>query len=118
VKVLSVAHAFPFVPEPVGIGIHFDSLAQERTRASNSVSAAITALSERAPHLSTTSEVVEGAPTKGIIDVAKRWKADLIVLGSSGHGAAASFLLGAVTLNVVLYAPCSVEVARTPKYDS
>jgi nucleotide-binding universal stress UspA family protein len=118
VKVLSVAHPFPFVPEPVGMGIHFDSLAQERKRATGFVSAAVSKLGEDAPHLRTTSEVAEGSPAKGIIDVAARWRADLIMLGSKGRGAVASFLMGSVSFNVVLHAPCSVEVARVPDYDS
>ena len=82
------------------------------------MSAAVSELGEYAPHLTTTSEVAEGGPAKGIIDAAQRWKADLIVIGSKGHGAVASFLLGSVTLNVVLHAPCSVQVARTTNYNA
>jgi nucleotide-binding universal stress UspA family protein len=118
VKVLSVAHPFPFVPEPVGIGIHFESLAQERKHASKAVSAAVQEIAERAPQLSTASEVLEGAPAKGIVEEAKRWRANLIVLGSKGRGAVASFLLGSVSLKVVLHAPCSVHVVRTTERES
>jgi len=47
-----------------------------------------------------------------LIDLAAEWKADLIVLGSHGHGAIRRFLLGSVAEFVARNASCSVEIVR------
>ena len=47
-----------------------------------------------------------------IVDEAKEWGADLIVLGSHGHTGLKRLLLGSVAQAVVAHAPCSVEVIR------
>lgn len=62
--------------------------------------------------LKVTSEIVEGAPNNAILDVAERWGADLIVVGSRGLGALRRFLLGSVSHSVALHAKCSVEIVR------
>ena len=41
--------------------------------------------------------------------------ADLIVVGSRGHGPAASAILGSVSAHLVDHAPCPVLVARSPR---
>ena len=43
---------------------------------------------------------------------AKKWGADLIVLGSHGYRGLQRFLLGSVSHAVVAHAPCSVEIVR------
>ncbi|HXW57833.1 MAG TPA: universal stress protein [Candidatus Cybelea sp.] len=53
----------------------------------------------------------KGDVRDSIIDTAKEWGADLILLGSGAH----RFLLGGVAESIVRYAPCSVEIVRTPK---
>ncbi|WP_018131600.1 universal stress protein [Effusibacillus pohliae] len=55
---------------------------------------------------------VTGNPANEICEVAKDGAFDLIVLGSSGHGAVASVLLGSVSAKVLHRAPCSVLVVR------
>lgn len=55
-----------------------------------------------------------GRPGSSIVDEALEWKAHLVVLGSRGHGAIASMLLGSVSAEVVDHAPCPVIVARRP----
>jgi nucleotide-binding universal stress UspA family protein len=114
VRVLSVAHALRLVPEPTltGVGLHYYSLEQEQKHASHAVSAAVHKLGAGAPQLCVTSVVIEGSPCTRIVEEAERWGADLIVLGSHGHGAAMRMLLGSVSHRVILHAPCSVEVVR------
>jgi nucleotide-binding universal stress UspA family protein len=51
-------------------------------------------------------------PRHGIVDQAKIWKADLVMLGSHGRRGLNRFLLGSVAEAVVRHAPCSVEVVR------
>jgi len=47
-----------------------------------------------------------------LIDLAAEWNADVIVLGSHGHGAIRRFLLGSVAEFVARNASCSVEIVR------
>jgi nucleotide-binding universal stress UspA family protein len=116
VRVLSVVHPFPFpfVPDPafVGVAAYYDSLDQERKRASSDVDKAAEKIRARAPDLKVAVEALEGSPKKVIIEEAERWGADLIVLGSHGYGPAKRFVLGSVAQAVVLHAHCSVEVVR------
>jgi nucleotide-binding universal stress UspA family protein len=56
----------------------------------------------------------EGDPKSEIIDVAKKWHADLIVLGSHGHKGLERFLMGSVADSVARHADCSVEIVRLP----
>jgi nucleotide-binding universal stress UspA family protein len=54
-----------------------------------------------------------GHPRSDISCFAKEWGADLILVGSHGHGAVGRFLLGSVAQGVLRTAPCSVEIVRT-----
>ena len=57
--------------------------------------------------------VRSGDARSTIIDEAKEWGADLIVVGSHGYTGIKRLLLGSVAQSVVSHAPCSVEVVRT-----
>jgi len=59
------------------------------------------------------TELVEGDPKSQILDAAKEWHADMIVLGSHGRSGISRFLLGSVSQDVVRHAHCSVEIIRT-----
>jgi nucleotide-binding universal stress UspA family protein len=54
--------------------------------------------------------VVSGPPAAALIDAAR--DAEVLVVGSRGHGAFASMLLGSVSLHCVTHAPCPVVVVR------
>lgn len=56
--------------------------------------------------------VRRGEPRSVIVDVAKEWRADLIVVGSHGRTGPRRLLLGSVAEYVVRHASCSVEVSR------
>ena len=62
----------------------------------------------------TQTAVEEGDPNSRIIDQAKKWKADLIVMGSHGRKGLNRFLMGSVAQTVSRHAPCSVEIVRVP----
>jgi len=55
-------------------------------------------------------EVIEGHPAETLLDVAK--DADLLVVGSRGHGGFAGLLLGSVSQACVHHARCPVVVIR------
>lgn len=54
--------------------------------------------------------VIQGPTVDRIIDEAKRLAADLIVVGSHGHGALLHLLLGSVSEGVIKHADCPVLV--------
>jgi nucleotide-binding universal stress UspA family protein len=66
----------------------------------------------RGAQLNASTELVEGDPKSQIIDIAERWHADMIVLGSHGRTGLARFLMGSVSQAVVRHAHCSVEIVR------
>lgn len=53
-----------------------------------------------------------------ILSIARKWQADLIMVGSTGRSAVDRFLLGSVSKRVVRHAPCSVWIARHAPQDS
>ena len=61
-----------------------------------------------------TYALADGSPKLMIVDEAKKWGADLIVLGSHGRTGLDRFLLGSVSEAVVRHAACSVEIVRPP----
>jgi nucleotide-binding universal stress UspA family protein len=60
----------------------------------------------------TQTAVEEGDPKSKILDQAKKWKADLIVMGSHGRKGLNRFLVGSVAQTVSRHAACSVEIVR------
>ncbi len=58
------------------------------------------------------AEVLRGRPATAIVDEARSFGADLIVLGARGRGTIESMLLGSVSAEVVDHAPVPVLVAR------
>jgi nucleotide-binding universal stress UspA family protein len=59
-----------------------------------------------------TREILLGFPGREIAEYARRWNADLVMVGSYGDSAIARFLLGSVAQGVLRSAPCSVEIVR------
>ncbi|PYS89827.1 MAG: universal stress protein [Acidobacteria bacterium] len=66
----------------------------------------------RASGLTAETTVRYGDARSVIVDEAKEWDADLIVVGSHGYTGLKRWLLGSVAQSVVSHAPCSVEVVR------
>ena len=62
--------------------------------------------------LSITTAVVNGLPKSAILEKAEAFDADLIVVGSQGHGAFSRFLLGSVSQSLATHADCSVMIVR------
>lgn len=66
-------------------------------------------LADKAEHL-----LLEGHPSRVILDTAKEHDVDLIVLGARGHSLIARVLLGSTSDYVANHAACSVLVVRPP----
>jgi nucleotide-binding universal stress UspA family protein len=66
----------------------------------------------QAPGVSLSVERRTTGVTEGILELAREWDADLIVMGSSGLSGAARLLLGSVADKVSRHAPCPVLVTR------
>lgn len=65
------------------------------------------------PDLTLEGFLVRGRPASAIVDAAGAMEADLVVLGSRGHGTIATMVLGSTASEVVDHAPCPVLVARS-----
>ncbi len=63
-------------------------------------------------HALINADVLVGLPTTIIVEQARKWPADLIIIGSHGRSGFKQFLLGSVSREVVAKAPCSVLVVR------
>lgn len=61
------------------------------------------------------AELMKGEVKKTILTEARRWPADLIVVGSQGRRGLALCALGSISLGVLEGAPCSVLVVRPAK---
>jgi nucleotide-binding universal stress UspA family protein len=55
---------------------------------------------------------INGRPATELIDKAREWSADLIVVGSQGRSGVGRFILGSVSLEVALESPVSVRIGR------
>jgi nucleotide-binding universal stress UspA family protein len=65
--------------------------------------------------LNVTQHETEVDPRRAILDEAKDWCADLIILGTHGRHGFDRFQLGSVSETVAIHADCSVEVIRRSK---
>lgn len=64
--------------------------------------------------LNISQALMRGRPASKLVEAAEDLNADLIIVGSRGHGTIASMVLGSVSAEVSDHAPCPVLVARTP----
>lgn len=66
----------------------------------------------RAAGFQVDSTVRPGPVRSLVVEVARKWHADLIVVGSHGRKGLERILLGSVSDYVAHHAPCSVEIVR------
>jgi nucleotide-binding universal stress UspA family protein len=115
VRVLHVIEPLPVYPEGQAWGYGAKSIpvsAEERKEAEELVTRSAQTL--RDAGFTVMTAVEQGSPKVVIIDSAKEWPADLIVLGSHGRKGLDRFLMGTVSEAVARHAPCSVEIVRIP----
>src|SRR5262245_42467668 len=103
-------------PPPVGglmvpAAADLGELRQQNIKNAEKLTAEAAALLQ-ASDLSVAEKVRVGDASKTIVDEAKEWPADLIVMGTHGYTGFKKLVLGSVAQSVVSHAPCSVEVVR------
>ncbi len=116
VRVLSVVEPYPAIAVEPSYGgrDRLESLDREmKRRATNLTKKTIDRLKSK--DLKVEALVRTGNPSSEIVDEAREWSADLIVVGSHGYTGIKRLFLGSVALSVVGHAPCSVEVVRKSK---
>ncbi len=104
-------------PNPLAMGGTSSNYFQEaisnaQKSAEDIVSSASKLLKDINSTISVTTSVVSGLPKIAILEKAETFGADLIVVGSQGHGAFSHFLLGSVSQSIASHANCSVMIAR------
>jgi nucleotide-binding universal stress UspA family protein len=102
-----IAWEFPVnygYPVPVAPGVDFGELAREV------VSLAVADVSGMDEQVTITPKVVEGNAARVLLDASAG--ADLLVVGSRGHGGFVEALLGSVGQHCVHHATCPVVVIR------
>lgn len=107
--------ALPIAAEPFALSAEYyqkmDEAVHDQAQAFISEAAAEIRTHFSRRKLKLTTEILRGSPDQQIIERAKEWGADLIVVGSHGRGFWGR-LLGSVSDGVVHHASCSVLVVR------
>jgi nucleotide-binding universal stress UspA family protein len=67
--------------------------------------------------LNLSTEVLFGSPESRIVEAAREFRADLVVVGSHGYSTWERLLLGSVSDAVVHHVPCSVLVVRVGEHN-
>jgi nucleotide-binding universal stress UspA family protein len=68
-------------------------------------------IAERFPHTETHTSIADHVG-EAIVRKAENDKADLVIVGDTGHGMLSDFLLGSTSKYVLRHAPCSVLISR------
>jgi nucleotide-binding universal stress UspA family protein len=113
IEVVSVAHTrVPRILEPTWflMAFHEEALEQARHEAAACLEHARARLAATVPEAHLTATLLEGTPSKEIVGDARRWHADLIVVGSHGRSLPGRLLHGSVSTAVARQAPCQVDV--------
>lgn len=118
IKIISAYQSIaPMAIEPsVVLTDYYMHIANDlRKRAENAVADAekIIASKLKSEYPLVEKEIIPGIPKQIIVDEAKQFDADLVVVGSHGYGFIDRLILGSVSNYVLHNAPCSVLVVRT-----
>jgi universal stress protein A len=112
---LSIIHVLPTLPMVgdayMAASAYEEMLLAHRRQAETSMSRLLKRA--RAAGARATGHVLDfGAVSETIVRFARRQRADLIVMGTHGHGALAKVLLGSVAERVISRAPCPVMTLK------
>jgi nucleotide-binding universal stress UspA family protein len=106
-----MAWEIPMVFQSYGMApVYVEEEGSFEENAKKTIEAVISEETESADSQRVMSRVIKGHPAQVLLDVATG--ADLLVVGSRGHGGFAEALLGSVSQNCVHHAPCPVLIMR------
>ena len=105
VKIVSVVDPIIYSLEEIGL-----SRAKRTERAHRAIGKATTVLKESSLKLS--GEVIAGTTVRQIVERAKSWNADLIVVGTNQRRGLKRLLLGSTSTSVANNAHCSVRIIQ------
>ncbi len=86
--------------------IEFEKYCRER------INDKVTTLKTALPDHQISGDVLLGPTAECIIDDAKKWNTDLLVVGSHGRTGLNRFFLGSVAERVASHSPCSIEIVK------
>ncbi|UKA67146.1 universal stress protein [Arthrobacter sp. FW306-05-C] len=101
------AWSFPYVSDAMGTAWDYEIFEKD---AQAILEAELERVKDRG--VSVTGKIVEGNPASALIDASR--DADLVALGSRGHGGFTGMLLGSVSHQTIHHAHCPVLVIREP----
>lgn len=120
IKIVSaIEPLMPVAMEPYGVSsgyylqVETDLRKQSQTALDETEKIVRDRLNEQDIDLET--EILSGYPKYVIVDEAKKWNADLIVVGSHGYNFLERTLLGSVSSYVIHHSDCSVLIVRTDR---
>ena len=124
IAVVSVVEPFtPAGPEAFGVAVEYyveaEKAAHENAEASVKEAEEEIREAVGGSNLEVQTKVIKNRfPKNAIVEEARDWGADMIVVGSHGYGFWDRMLLGSVSNAVVHHAPCSVLVVRSEPDES
>lgn len=86
----------------------------EHSAAEKILSDAAEKLRKKFPTATVLAEILEGYPKDRIVQFAREWSADMLILGSHGRSGFVHFMLGSVSKAATAHAPCSVLIVKVP----
>ena len=116
----AVESAMPHLPDMMGVGA--EAAQAEHGRAVENGEKLLGEMSSTlgsslGDEATITTAVITGAygqkPEQVIVEEARRYGADLVIVGSRGLSTWKRLFVGSVSMGVVQHAPCSVEVVRS-----
>lgn len=123
--VLSIADILPGVLGEDLVHSYPDALKQARFHAKQLLAEAQETSKEGAQRLrglfpgwQISADAAADSPYWGLVKRAEKLQCDLLVVGSQGRSALGRLILGSVSQNAVLYAPCAIRVARRREGDA
>jgi nucleotide-binding universal stress UspA family protein len=126
IRVLTVAPVTLGTPVPgppvAGVPLSHEPLVSTGLETQQVLVDAAGAVAERAAErlhsrgLRAESRVREGKPGPEVVDEARDWDADLIMMGTHSRGGLKRIVLGSVANHVLNHAPCSIEVVRRAQH--
>jgi nucleotide-binding universal stress UspA family protein len=115
VEVLTVVRPpMPILPDPTMVlaATYCELLERKHDRAVARLRETVAHLKSEHHDLRVSAAVLDGRAKRVIVDEARRWGADLVVLGTHGFGPLKRLLRGSVSRAVARHAPCQVEIVR------